>query len=117
MNASARFDQVLVDLFAGFIHVTNRVVERVTKVLSALSEPTTIILPGSNVVTVPEPVVGRCVLGVLVCANAKGAISAQAKPLIVFFTMNTSPFCVDVLPTGFVVQDPVNGQAVARSTL
>jgi hypothetical protein len=27
--------------------------------------------------------------------------------------MNTSPFYVDVLPTGFVVQDPANGQAVA----
>jgi hypothetical protein len=54
---------------------------------------------------------------VLVCANAKGAISAQTRALIVFFTMNTSPFYVDVLPTFFVVQDPANGQAVARSTL
>ena len=31
MNASARFDQVLVDLSAGFIKVANRLVEHETK--------------------------------------------------------------------------------------
>src|SRR5919106_2560338 len=31
MNASAGFDSVLVDLSAGFVHVTNRLVEHVTK--------------------------------------------------------------------------------------
>jgi len=39
---------------------------------------------------VPESGVGCFALGVLVCANAKGAISAQARALIVFFTMNAS---------------------------
>jgi hypothetical protein len=69
------------------------------------------------VVTVPEPVVICSAVVVLVCANAKGAISAQARALIVFFTMNASPFYLDVLPQSFVVRDSTNGQTIADSTL
>jgi hypothetical protein len=89
-----------------------------------------IVWPGVYVVTVPEAVVDVVVVSVvvvgcvvvvcsvvvvLVCANASGAISVQARETIVFFTMYTSVFMLIVYPPNCVARGP-NGrsQGIAR---
>ena len=88
------------------------------KLTGPCSPLTTIVLPGSYVVTVPVSyvvlvVVSLVVVGlfvvvvssvvvVLVCANANGAVAAQTKAIIVLFTL-----CLLVvlgLPHSFVTE-------------
>ena len=84
---------MFVDFSAGFIDIMGCLTERVTNRIVFPFRADNDSFP--RLIRTYRPVlVAVSVVAVLVCAKARGAMSAQA--IIVFFTM-TLPFAVDVL--------------------
>ena len=100
---------MLVDFSAGFIDIMSRLAERVTNrvVFPFASDNDSF----TRLIRTYRPVlVAVSVVAVLVCAKASSTMSAQARAIIVFFTVTPPFFLVDVylcfLAPGFNGQLP-----------